>query len=84
MPRRDGTGPMGAGTMTGRGMGFCTGVNAANYTAGLGLGLNCRRSFGRNVFVNQISSKTQKELLEEQKNYLQQHLDNIDKQLDNL
>ncbi|NLY09691.1 MAG: DUF5320 domain-containing protein, partial [Tissierellia bacterium] len=28
MPRRDGTGPMGAGSMTGRGFGLCTGANA--------------------------------------------------------
>ena len=45
MPRRDGTGPMGAGSMTGRGLGFCTGANAVKYGAGpgmgLGLGLDC-------------------------------------------
>ncbi len=27
MARRDGTGPMGAGTMTGRALGLCTGTN---------------------------------------------------------
>ena len=27
MPRGDGTGPMGMGPMTGRGMGYCTGYN---------------------------------------------------------
>ena len=37
MPRRDGTGPMGAGSMTGRGLGSCTGVNAVKNDAGLGL-----------------------------------------------
>ena len=51
MPRRDGTGPMGAGSMTGRGLGSCTGANAVKYGAGLGLGLGlglaCRRGFGR-------------------------------------
>ena len=36
MPRRDGTGPMGAGSMTGRGLGLCTGANAVKYGAGLG------------------------------------------------
>ena len=50
MPRRDGTGPMGAGSMTGRGLGSCTGANAVKYGAGLGLGLGlglaCRRGFG--------------------------------------
>ncbi|OFI06320.1 hypothetical protein CLOACE_10930 [Clostridium acetireducens DSM 10703] len=31
MPRRNGTGPMGAGSMTGRGLGLCTGANAVKY-----------------------------------------------------
>ncbi len=86
MPRRDGTGPMGAGSMTGRGLGLCTGANAVKYGAGLGLGLGlaCRRGFGRGFAVNQNSSKTQKELLQEQKNVLKSRLDVIDKQLENL
>lgn len=59
MPRRDGTGPMGAGTMTGHGLGFCTGKNAVKRGAGLGLGLGfaCRRGFGsgfgRGLAINQ-------------------------------
>lgn len=88
MPRRDGTGPMGAGTMTGRGLGLCTGANAVKYGAGLGMGLGlglaCRRGFGRGFAVNQTSSKTQKELLQEQKTMLQYRLTVIDKQLENL
>lgn len=88
MPRRDGTGPMGAGSMTGRGLGSCTGANAVKYGAGLGLGLGlglaCRRGFGRGFAVNQNSSKTQKELLQEQKDVLKNRLDVIDKQLENL
>jgi len=93
MPRRDGTGPMGAGSMTGRGLGLCTGVNAAKYGAGLGmmglgLGLACRRGFGRGFgrgfAINQTSPKTQKELLNEQKTMLQDRLEVIDKQLENL
>lgn len=92
MPRRDGTGPMGAGSMTGRGLGSCTGANAVTYGAGLGLGLGlglaCRRGFGRGfgrgLAVNQNSSKTQKELLQEQKDVLKNRLDVIDKQLENL
>lgn len=55
MPRRDGTGQMGAGTMTGRGFA-----------------------------INQTSSKTQEELLNEQKTVLQNRLEVIDKQLENL
>ena len=92
MPRWDGTGPMGAGSMTGRGLGSCAGANAVKYGAGLGLGvglgLACRRGFergfGRGFAVNQNSSKTQKELLQEQKNVLKSRLDVIDKQIENL
>ncbi len=75
MPRRDGTGPMGAGSMTGRGLGFCTGANAVGYGAGfgMGLGLACRCGFGggfrRGFAVNQI---------------LQNRLEVIDMQLENL
>lgn len=105
MPRGDGTGPMGAGAMTGRGLGFCSDANVARYGADAGMrpgfGFGCRRGFGRGGFgrgfgggfgmglggglvAGQASSKTQKELLEEQKNYLQSRLEVIDKQLEEL
>ena len=88
MPRRDGTGPMGAGSMTGRGLGLCTGANAVKYGAGLGMGLGlrlaCRRGFGRGFAINQISPKTQEELLNDEKTMLQDRLEVIDKQLENL
>lgn len=83
---------MGAGSMTGRGLGSCTGANAVKYGAGLGLGLGLGlarrrgfgRGFGRGIAVDQNTSKTQKELLQEQKNVLKSRLDVIDKQLENL
>jgi len=85
MPRRDGTGPM-CGTMTGRGLGLCTGTNAVRYGAGLGLG--CRRGFGggsgRGFAANQNSAKTNKDLLQEQKEILETRLKFIDKQLENV
>jgi hypothetical protein len=90
MPGRDGTGPMGAGSMTGRGLGLCTGVNAVRKGAGLGmrLGLARRRGFGRGFgrgfAVNETSPKTQKELLQVQRDFLQSRLEVIDKQLENL
>jgi hypothetical protein len=49
MPRRDGTGPTGQGSMTGRGLGVCSGVNAPLYGYGQGMGqarragMGCRR-----------------------------------------
>jgi hypothetical protein len=92
MPGRDGTGPMGAGSMTGRGLGICKGANAIKYGAGLGLGIGlglaCRRGFGRGFgrrfATDQTSEKTQKELLNEQKAALQNRLEEIDKQLEDL
>lgn len=33
MPRRDGTGPMGIGSMTGRGVGLCAGYSAPDYAS---------------------------------------------------
>lgn len=57
MPRRDGTGPNGAGPMTGRVFGFCRDprANPTRYGAGFGLGLGLkfglktgrRKGFGR-------------------------------------
>lgn len=84
MPKRDGTGPKGMGSMTGKGIGYCTGANRANYGAGLGIraGLACRCGLGRSFAAN--SSKSEKELLYEQRHILQERLDVIDKQLKNL
>lgn len=86
MPRRDGTGPIGTGSMTGRGFGLCTGNNAVRYRVGQGLGLRltCRHGFGRDFAVNRAFSKTEKELLQEQKDILQNRLEDIDNQLENL
>ncbi len=47
MPRRDGTGPMGAGPLTGRGWGPCA-RPAAWYGAGRGPGFGYRAGWGYN------------------------------------
>jgi hypothetical protein len=46
MPQGDGTGPMGQGPMTGRGMGYCAGFNMPGF-ANAGFGRGLRRGFGR-------------------------------------
>ena len=92
MRRCSGTGAQGGGSTTGRGLGLCTGANVVKYGAGLGMGLGlglaCRRGFGRGFgrgsAINQTSSKTQKELLNEQKAMLQDRLEVIEKQMENL
>lgn len=84
MPRRDGTGPIGKGAMTGKGFGACTDNNTVNYGMGIGCGL--RRGIGRmrgfSTYNN--SSKTQKQFLDNEKNLLKKRLDNITDQIDRL
>lgn len=90
MPGRNGTGPMGTGMMTGRGFGFCARAEGFAKDAGLGLGLGmaCRRGFGRGLqrFFNdeEMTANNRKELLQSQKNVLKSQLAVIDKQLENL
>ncbi len=50
MPRGDKTGPVGAGPMTGKSMGFCTGYNTPgcmNHCFGKEVGQGFERGFGR-------------------------------------
>ncbi len=87
MPRRDGTGPVGQGPLTGRGRGVCAGVAAPNYGYGLGYGrgygnprgygFGCRRGFGRYIGP-QISEKEQLTL---EKEWLESQLEWIEKAL---
>jgi hypothetical protein len=49
MPRGDGTGPNGQGSMTGRGMGYCAGYQAPGYfnqSVGCGRGIGYGRGLG--------------------------------------
>jgi len=49
MPGGNGTGPVGRGPMTGRGLGFCAGSTAdyANFVVGRGCGRGLGRGLGR-------------------------------------
>jgi len=51
MPGGDGTGPLGLGSMTGRGLGYCAGYSMPGYTVfpgrGRGMGRGWGRGFGR-------------------------------------
>ncbi|HHW12946.1 MAG TPA: DUF5320 domain-containing protein [Firmicutes bacterium] len=49
MPKGDGTGPLGIGPMTGRGLGFCAGFGTSGYVNpgfGAGFGRGCGRGWG--------------------------------------
>ncbi|HHX99161.1 TPA: DUF5320 domain-containing protein [Candidatus Dojkabacteria bacterium] len=80
MPKRDGTGPMRQGPMTGRGLGKCNNSDNEKFGTGRGMG----RGLGRSLVNQKDSSKTEKELLTEQKAILQNQLEAVDKQLENL
>ncbi len=56
MPRGDGTGPQGAGAMTGRRAGYCAGFAAPGFAApvgGMGMGRGCAAGFARRRGFNQ-------------------------------
>jgi len=47
MPGGDRTGPMGQGSRTGRGMGYCSGYSQPGFMTGLGGGMGLGRGMGR-------------------------------------
>jgi len=66
MPRRNGTGPMGNGPMTGRGMGYCRGGAGVGYGYGMGRGAGFGRGLGWGMYVAPISLTERKRMLEEE------------------
>lgn len=59
MPRGDGTGPMGAGPLTGRGAGLCADYTAPGYAnpVGRGVGFGGGRGFRRNCYATGLPFK---------------------------
>ncbi|MDD2568367.1 MAG: DUF5320 domain-containing protein [Clostridia bacterium] len=59
MPGRDGTGPTGQGSKTGRGLGNCKSGASRRDGKGLGFGagFSCRRSGGRNAVTDSSTDK---------------------------
>jgi len=92
MPGKDGTGPMGRGAMTGRGLGYCTGIGSGRYGAGIrrgfgrglgyGLGLGCRRGCG-GFYPAGLTEAEEIELLKEEKEILEKRLEMLKKQSEN-
>ncbi|MGH4125403.1 MAG: DUF5320 domain-containing protein [Clostridium sp.] len=77
MARRDGTGPMGMGSNTGRGMGVCNVTNSKSATRGLGRKGGCGMGLGMNGFNNSINPRNPKELLAQEKVNLENRLNLI-------
>lgn len=83
MPNRDGTGPMGYGPMTGRGMGPCGAGRGRGFGRGQGRGFG--RGFGRVVPVYQEPTKEQEtEMLKTEKAEIERELKEIEKRLKEL
>jgi len=83
MPGRDGSGPTGQGSMSGRGLGVCSGLGRGTRRF-FGTGFFCKRvqGFRRNINLALITSKTQNEIQIEQKRLLQKELDLVNQQLE--
>ncbi|SHK09189.1 DUF5320 domain-containing protein [Paramaledivibacter caminithermalis] len=84
MPRNDGTGPLGKGPMTGRGLGQCN--DGRSFGLGRGgrrAGLGCRRGFGRFFYNYYANPKDQKAILEKEKEILELELKNVNDTLKN-
>lgn len=87
MPGRNGTGPIGMGAKTGRGMGLCrTGVtpNRIPVGYGLGFGYGCRRGWGRYAVDDTavVTPEEEKAILENHKAVLEARLKSVKKMLD--
>lgn len=84
MPGRDGTGPLGKGAATGRGLGFCTtGARKAGMGLGLGLGLGRRRGLRGNYALNDYALNN-KEAMREEKSILERRLQILNDQLNDM
>ena len=95
MPRRDGTGPMGMGAMTGRGMGCCSyddiglkKINTSSYGYGLGKRRGNQRflSYGRQNysdfnFAKNDNAENEKDFLNQQQELLSEQLTKIQDRL---
>jgi len=71
MPGQDRTGPMGAGPLTGRGLGPC----------GRGSGFGFRRGFGMGFGRRTITSTEEKEILQDELKAMEQEKTEIEKRL---
>ncbi len=76
MPRGDGTGPAGAGPMTGRARNNCNNNNNNSRYLGRGIGRGMGRGFG---YANQTNDD--KELLSREKQALEDRIKDIDSRL---
>jgi hypothetical protein len=82
MPGGNGTGPMGAGPMTGRAMGYCAGVDVRS-GFGRGMRMGCGRGFGfRNRFFANGVQQAPAMTAEQEKEYMQNNIKALENELE--
>ncbi len=81
MPRFDGTGPMGIGPMTGRGLGPCGGFRGRGRGFGYGMMMGGCPWYGQMI---RPTAEEEKEILKDQVEMLKQNLDSAQKRLSEL
>jgi hypothetical protein len=80
MPGRDGTGPLGRGPLTGRGLGPCG--RGLAFRRGFGRGFGWRRFFDEPVFEPiTLTKEEQKKILEEELKEIETEKEAIEKRL---
>lgn len=92
MPGLDRTGPMGAGPMTGRGLGLCGGARPGllgwgrgrGAGFGLGLGLGWRRGACRWAQQSPLAPADEAQLLQRQADALEQQLTAVKRRIESL
>jgi len=82
LPRLDGSGPQGFGPMSGGGFGYCVPRGRGRgYRYGYGFGPGVSYGIGRGVWGRDLS-RTERELLAEERDRLEARLKAIDAELD--
>ena len=86
MPMRDGTGPLGRGQMTGRGMGPCGGGMRRGFGRGRGRGLGFRRGGFRCPYPSmyQPTKEEESKFLQDEIKFLQDEIEYMKKRLEEL
>ena len=97
MPRGDGTGPMGLGSMTGRAAGYCSGYSTpgfANAGTGRRAGFGLRRgyknpycgawgySYSSYPYASEITSQEEKQILKNEAERLKARLKDLQNRMD--
>lgn len=83
MPRNDGTGPNGLGSMTGRGIGHCSTRDNTYFSYGYGTRLGNARGRRCRAFSYTVSKDLEKQWLLDRKQLLEKELELISEKLAN-